>query len=775
MNNNNQNLITNKQHFYNNVSEFFNNMFGAAIDNGYGEVEIRAIPQKGSPESFFSNNLGDITNTSLILCNKGYDVYFGVNPRVGGAGKKENVHYVTTLHVDIDYGIKGHKKASDYANYNDAYDAIQNFELPPTTVIHTGGGFHCYWVLNNPVCQKDVGVEAIESVNKALSRLLKGDNGPTHIATILRVPCTYNFKDPNNPRQVTIVKAGGPKYKIEDFQHMVATEKASIPENQPATEEQNAPDELPDNWDNDLMNLHVSDRIKNLILHGKDKNYPSRSEADMAVILALIHKGFGENEIKQIFQNYPIGEKYREHSNPDQYLKHSIKSAKDLSNLSEEEMADPLFISGAIIKDKSGNDKLDPINFEEYFAKKYRLKFLDNEKAFFQYNGKCYELCTEDNLNSNCQIELGVKRKLFTPKILKEFLHYSKGDIQCSTHNATVDQVKYLTLQNGLFDLDQGILVDHSPSIFTTNLLPYDYDPSAKCPLWLKYLDDVFMGNQDKIMIAQEAMGYVLLKKIPTPAIFFLLGTGSNGKSVFVNTITNLFGEENVSSISLSRLSQEYYTLGIFGKMANISSETPHAKMISTDNVKAAVAGDWIIGRDPYKRPVKFKPYAKHFIAMNQQPTTDDNTHGWYRRIYILKFERTFRQEEMDVFLTDKLTGELSGIFNWAFEGYKRLKDKNYVLHNGEALQEAKIDYQRGNSNAVSFILNKYIKVDSRAEYVLLKELYKQYCDYCEFNEESDILRKSDFKKTLSSMGYIIDNSTKEANNVCVFGIIGRV
>ena len=94
----------------------------------------------------------------------------------------------------------------------------------------------------------------------------------------------------------------------------------------------------------------MSERIKNLIRHGNDGTYASRSDADFAVILALTNCGRSENEIKQIFLTNKIGEKYREHPSPDQYLKHSIEKAKKLSNLTPEERENPLFVSGSIHK-----------------------------------------------------------------------------------------------------------------------------------------------------------------------------------------------------------------------------------------------------------------------------------------------------------------------------------------------------------------------------------------------------------------------------------------
>ena len=355
----------------------------------------------------------------------------------------------------------------------------------------------------------------------------------------------------------------------------------------------------------------------------------------MAVITILVNKGLNESQIKQIFSLYPIGEKYRSHPNPDKYLAHSIDSAKAMSNLTEEEMQDPLFISGTIGKNDRGYH-LDILNFQEYMVKKYQLSI--SEGNFFTYNGKCYEACPDDYLNCLCQKELGAHRKLFTKGLLKDLIHYAKGEAIVDINKVREDQVNYLTLQNGLYSLKEECLLPHTPSIFTTNLLPYDYDPNAQCPQFIKYLNEIFMDKADVIEFVQEAVGYGFHKSIPMPAIFFLTGDGSNGKSVFINTLTNLYGEENTCSISFNALSNEYYLLSLFGKMINISGETPQRKQVNTDMVKAVVAGDWVTGRTPYKPPTKFRPHAKHFLAMNAMPEIEDTSHGMWRRIYPVDF-----------------------------------------------------------------------------------------------------------------------------------------
>ena len=144
-----------------------------------------------------------------------------------------------------------------------------------------------------------------------------------------------------------------------------------------------------------------------------------------------------------------------------------------MSNLTEEEIHDPLFVSGAISK----NDKkysLDIVKFQEHIIKKHTIKIVNG--TFFKYNNNCYEFVLENILNQICQTELGGHRKLFKKNDLNEFIHFAVGQVLIESSKANEDQVNYLTLKNGLYDLNNEEIIRHTPEIFTTNLLPYDYD-----------------------------------------------------------------------------------------------------------------------------------------------------------------------------------------------------------------------------------------------------------------------------------------------------------
>jgi len=491
------------------------------------------------------------------------------------------------------------------------------------------------------------------------------------------------------------------------------------------------------------------------------------SEADLAVIISLISKGISEDHIRQIFQTCLIGSKYREHAAPDDYLTHSIQKAKDLSNLTEEEMQDPLFISGSIVKTDKGY-RLDTLKFEEYMVKKFMIKILDREVAFFRYNGKCYEQSTEKTLNNLCQHELGSHRNLFGKASLNELIHYAIGDALVNSDNARANQIKYLTLQNGLYDLDADILIPRSSEIFTTNLLPYNYDPSATCPRFVQFLHEIFEDDQTKIDFVQEAVGYSFHKSLPTPAMFFLIGGGSNGKSVFINTISNLVGKENTSNVSFNALSDEYYILELFQKMINISGETPQGRCINTDTVKAVTAGDWITGRELYRQPMKFRPFAKHFLAMNKPPVITDQSHGMRRRIWVLEFNRRFTDKDMDRQLEEKLAQELSGIFNWALEGYRKLKARNFALSEPSSMKMAKEEYMDEMDSVRQFAKEYLEKTEDRKAFLTLSNAYSEYQGFCSQSGKKDVQPKNEFKKVLVELGYDIGSSKKHDNKVCI-------
>ncbi|MCK5200364.1 MAG: hypothetical protein KAR21_18535, partial [Spirochaetales bacterium] len=85
--------------------------------------------------------------------------------------------------------------------------------------------------------------------------------------------------------------------------------------------------------------------------------------------------------------------------------------------------------------------------------------------------------------------------------------------------------------RNGMIDLYSGRLIPHEKERMITKVSPVAYDPEAECPLWKKFLKEIFGKNKDLINFIQRALGWALTGDTSSQAMFILYGNGANGKS----------------------------------------------------------------------------------------------------------------------------------------------------------------------------------------------------------------------------------------------------
>ena len=127
---------------------------------------------------------------------------------------------------------------------------------------------------------------------------------------------------------------------------------------------------------------------------------------------------------------------------------------------------------------------------------------------------------------------------------------------------------------------------------------------------------------------------------------------------------------------------------------------------------------------------MKFRPYAKHYLAINKFPQIVDNTYGMDRRLFPIQFRRTFKGEEIDSNLENKLSLELSGIFNWAIEGYNRLRKNDFKLPIVSSMTLAREEY-RNDLDSVRAYSRKIQKSDDPADRLKFKDIYEEYASFC--------------------------------------------
>ncbi|HYB21929.1 MAG TPA: hypothetical protein VEH09_13420 [Thermodesulfobacteriota bacterium] len=167
--------------------------------------------------------------------------------------------------------------------------------------------------------------------------------------------------------------------------------------------------------------------------------------------------------------------------------------------------------------------------------------------------------------------------------------------------------------------------------------------------------------------------------------------------------------------------------------------------------------------------PNKFRPYAKHYLAMNKAPNITDSSHAMGRRIMVIDFSRIMSGEEMDRELEMKLAQELSGIFNFAIEGYRRLKERSFRFLEPQSVSFSKQSYRDETDTIRAFAKALLQKTNADDDRLKFGEVYERYCSFCQNERKRDVEKKNDLKKRLTGLGLKIANSKKEGNQVCIF------
>jgi hypothetical protein len=145
------------------------------------------------------------------------NIYFGVaTRRTEESGTLENCAALNAVFAEIDF------KDSDEAT---ARLKLAAFTVPPSVVIFSGGGLHCYWLLDSPLSLSD-GADWPKRLLQALARATGGDLRAAEPARVLRLPGTRNLKyDP--PRDVVIESFTDRHYSVEEITAHLTLETAS--------------------------------------------------------------------------------------------------------------------------------------------------------------------------------------------------------------------------------------------------------------------------------------------------------------------------------------------------------------------------------------------------------------------------------------------------------------------------------------------------------------------------------------------------------------------
>ena len=256
------------------------------------------------------------------------------------------------------------------------------------------------------------------------------------------------------------------------------------------------------------------------------------------------------------------------------------------------------------------------------------ILFYDDEKGVYLYGG---EIVIDKELEQT----FGFKLRISDITEIKNHVMrqtYVKKEVFDS-------DISIINIKNGLLDWKTAELLPHTPDYYSINQKTIIYNPNAKPTKFLKFLREVLY--QQDIRTAIEIISYTFIRKNLFEYYFILIGTGANGKNVFVGILSHLHGLTNVSNVSLKSLATHRFALAQL-ENKDINVDTELSKNVDISNLKKLTGTQPIMvekkGRDPYD----IELWAKYFFNTNELPIISDNSDARHRREIILSFPHQF-------------------------------------------------------------------------------------------------------------------------------------
>jgi len=305
---------------------------------------------------------------------------------------------------------------------------------------------------------------------------------------------------------------------------------------------------------------------------------------------------------------------------------------------------------------------------------------------------------------------------------------------------------------------------EHRPEDYLTRLSPVEYNPEATAHRWRRFVAETHPDEEQRLYI-QRAAGYTLTGWTREEKVFLQYGEGSNGKSLFMELLSEVMGSYAVAVPFETFLTDDHRTGGqatpdlirLPGRRLARISEPEGSATFSEAMVKRVTGTDKMQARALYGSQVEFRPSFKLWASFNKKPKVRGQDHGIWRRIDLVGWVRTFvdpweRDKYPDAPLKDKglmdaLRGELPGVLNWLLEGYREWGRNG--LATPDCVRALTQEY-RQDSNPLGQFLEGSCRVGSG--WTQAARLYKAYSAWCRM-AAVDPLSQTAFGRGLRDMG----------------------
>lgn len=644
-----------------------------------GVMELRAFKAKGGDggkQIFVPLPIDQAGEDQIRAFARTYgidrDLYVAIaTRRDASSGRLRNCTALHALFVDIDCAATGTPIVA-------AWNRVSAFELPPSMIVRSGGGLHCYWALAAPIdLTTALGQVRASHWLGALAHAVGGDQASAEPAHVLRLPDTLNLKPKYGPTRpvVTLVDFDWRvRYSLDEIIDVFGDADPSQPAAPILAERTPIEHGMSREQRIAQAKSWLTRQAPAIAGHrGNDRAYAvacavtrghDLSVTDAVAVLsdwnARCQPPWSDDELRLIVGN---ANTYATGAAGEKLVEFPTTEAGDAEFFAERYGDHVRFdhrrrrwllasAEGHWLPDQV--DRLKLLVIEMMRERQQRASLVaekDKKKKFFNWavNGE-----------SVTRIDHTLTLARSVPPI---------GD----AGDAWDSSPWLLGVPNGVIDLLTGSLRQATPDDRITMRAAVSYDASAKAPLWEKTVREVFNGDDDLIAYVQRAFGYSLTGDCREECLFFCWGDGANGKGTLMNTFASVLRDYAddlpFSALELhERSSIPNDVAKLVSKRFVTASESGDTTRLNEARIKALTGRDPLTARFMRAEFFTFQPEAKFWLATNKKPIVRDDSPGFWRRIHLIPFTQSFTDRENRT-LKDSLRSEAPGILAWAVRG----------------------------------------------------------------------------------------------------------
>jgi len=281
-----------------------------------------------------------------------------------------------------------------------------------------------------------------------------------------------------------------------------------------------------------------------------------------------------------------------------------------------------------------------------------------------------------------------------------------------------------LPLKNGYLhiDTDGSIRLEQPEKRFGLYYtIGCDFDLAAAAAEFMRFLEAV-LPDADVRAWVRAYIGYTLMSDTRYQKATFWLGGGSNGKSTLGEIIAAL--HVKTAAMKLDKL-DDFKLVPLIGASLVYVDETPIR--IDEQQLKMLISGGLVQVDRKFREPLSLRPTAKWIICGNSLPAISDHSHGFWRRIAVVNFERNFAEHEQDPLLPSRIIeNELAGVLLWAISGLVEVLKAGRLPPLPSAMQRAVENGKRETSSVLAWLDDDRIEQDAEA-WTPRAEVYLDY------------------------------------------------